>query len=200
MSSDSEDRRWFGNLLDWTWRADEARHTTWHAGRPHHIAKISRRYADQLGGGTSPGWHIWTDQDLAAGIEGGWGPGVGRYVGTAKRLAEAWIICPAYDMNGYPQLAHALRPDGVGYMETGRHLIYAQDGDRRFVATSPDGTVGYLFPIFTGPGGTVEITWQVADPAGAQVDAILPTWRAAVTVVKEQLVPAGRKAAALRGR
>lgn len=182
--------RWFGKLLDWRWDPAQEMHGAWHNGRTHWIAKVSRRTADAQGGGMHPGWTI-CDFSLDPGQRrwDGWGPGLGRRIGWAKLMAEAWIVCPYSDMMRYPQLRNAL-VSGVGFMEDGRSLLTVDHDQHRFIASGPrDSGIGYLEPAFTGAGGVVTVAWRVVDIHDRQI-AEMNTWQDAVEELKQSLVVA----------
>ncbi|MEU8158139.1 hypothetical protein AB0B94_31175 [Micromonospora sp. NPDC048986] len=178
---------WFGMLLDWQWDPQTERHTTWHNGRAHHIVKVDRSTADANGGGMQPGWQIWDDNpNRDENRWNGFGPGLGRTVGWAKRCAEAWIICPYNDMMQYPQLSHAIRGGSAHYEGLS---IRTEDELRRFAAYDRDRLAGLILPVFLGSGGTTSIRWRAHHPDGRLISGG-DSWSDAVTDLRAAVVGA----------
>ena len=178
---------WFGRILDWRWDPQREMHATWHGGRAHYIAKVDRQTANAHGAGMAPGWHIWDDNpDDDEKRWDGFGPGLGATVQTAKRRAEAWIICPYHDMMGYPKLQLAL--DGAA--DWGNHLLIRLDEDhRRFTIEHRDGTLhALLVPLFLGTGGATSIRWRAFSPDETLL-AAGDTWAATLAELDHQSTP-----------
>ncbi len=159
----SRDARWFGRLLDWQWDPQRGMHVAYHGGRTHCITKVDRRTAEAQGGGMSRGWHLWDDNPEGDPARwDGFGAGLGSQVGWAKRMAEAWIICPYADMMGYPKLSLALSA-GAAWEH---HLTFRAHDERRRIEVSDRGNqvMFALVPVFLGIGGTTSVRWRVTTP------------------------------------
>ena len=111
------------------------------------------------------GWHLWNDNwEGEPDYWPGFGPGLGRTVTGAKRMAEAWIICPYRDMMGcWPSLRNALTgsaswADGLS--------VCADDDSQRFVVRRAEGAVCQIVPLFLGAGGATSIRWRAIGPDG----------------------------------
>lgn len=180
---------WFGNLLNWRYDPQSETHVTRHGDRSHRITKVTHRTADTQGGGLTPGWHLWDDErdpDRRR-WDDGYGPGLGRWLGRAKREAEAWIICPYQDMMGYPALRLALGAGAVWENNRAVYTIQAADAFHRFTVERVGGRlIAEIVPEFTGRGGTTTIRWQVQRPDGTPIGAV-DTWAGAIRELETAL-------------
>lgn len=177
---------WFGRLLDWQWDPQREMHAAWHDGRTHYITKLDRRSAEAHR--SHPGWHLWDDNfDGDPDRWDGVGPGLGSRVGWAKRMAEAWIICPYMDMMGQPSLRAALT-DTAGW--DGR-IIRLHEDQQRFTVEHRDGTpVALLVPVFLGAGGATSIRWRALTPAEDLI-AGADTWAGLIGQLGSELTDPG---------
>lgn len=156
--------RWFGNLLDWRYDPQVDMHCAWHNDRTYHLTKLTRRDADAHR--THPGWHLWYPDPHPDGWHG-LGVDVGGNLPWAKRMAEAWIICPYDEMMNYPKLHLAV--SGAGLLYDGL-VIWPNDAwaqfdvhrDRIDVPGTRGEFVGEIIPHFDGPAGTVTVRWHIS--------------------------------------
>jgi hypothetical protein len=156
----------FGRLL--SWQRSEDGHATWYRGRRHEIVKRGRGYADALGGGCQPGWHLDEHPDAPAGTPQR-GPGVGGRLDTARRMAEVWIVTDARDRQpagDAPNLVTAMGGGGAVFTASGGRLLVAwPDHDTGAIriregSSADTELVGTITPRYTPSAG---VTWHVTD-------------------------------------
>lgn len=152
--------RWWGRLLDWQRDAQTGMWCTWHAGRAHQVVKLGR--ADAQAHGTTPGWHLCDDDPDARWY--GVGPFLGTTLDQARRMAEAWIVCPYQDMAQSPKLHLAIAGQTV-WWDDGL-TIQEQEPQQRFALARPrQSPVAFLRPVFLGRGGGASVRWRAYQPA-----------------------------------
>lgn len=152
---------WFGRLLDWRWNRHDEMHGAYHGKRTHWITKLNRQNANAHE--THPGWHLWDlDPDGWYGI----GPGLGRTVGHAKTMAEAWIICPD-EMRPGGTLHPALSGGGLYLADRGTLHVDRDRGEFTAVLRGEDRPRWTLRPVWDGTGSTIRVArWVLDDREG----------------------------------
>lgn len=180
-------KRWFGSLLSWERTADGYR--TRYAGREYDIVKLERRDADMWGGGVRPGWHFTSHPDSHPDdLEhaGFIGPGLGRTLLTAKKLAEAWLTTAASDRqpaDGAPNVLLALGGSGAAFADG--LAAYPDDEQRRITVhrhRQEQEIIGVVGTHFNVPDRTdlepVQVRWLPALATGEVLPAA-STWHEA---------------------
>jgi hypothetical protein len=159
----------FGDLLRWERTGDG--HAAWCRGRRHEIVKISRGYANALGGGCRPGWHFAAHPDAPAGSPG-LGPRLGGRLDTARTLAEVWILTDERDRQpagDAPNLVTAMSGGGAVFRAVSGRLLAAWpdlDTGAIHVRTEPGadlvGTITARYALSAG------VSWHVTDLEGRE--------------------------------
>lgn len=177
--------RWFGSLLRWERTPDGYR--TRYAGHEYEIVKIDRATAESWGGGTQPGWHFTVhpdDPEHTRPI----GPGLGRTLLVARRMAEVWLTTSKIDRQP-PNVLLAIGGGGVAF---GEHLSADADHEQRQITVhrfGNDAPVATITPRFFIPAvdlDSIRITWTPALADGTTLDTV-HTWREAAYEVADTL-------------